>query len=315
MGTAVGLWRAHRAGADLPLLMDAAAPALLVAQAIGRVGNYFNQELFGRPTSLPWGLEIDPEHRPDRYAADPTFHPTFLYEIVWNLALAGFLVWLGRTGRVRSPGLFALYVAGYSAFRILRGAVARRSRPPHPRAAAELLHRGAALRGGPCVVRVHPARRAASATIGRARWPGGARPGVADLRARRVRRRPRRGRDREGPAATERVGLGHVPQRRDGRQPPAARGHCCAVGAGPPARQSRQMALKCTLRSAPGGASMDSVNVLFGDLARAQGRDREAPAAGLCAVEAHLEAMGDQGQYLGADVRQRLMMGRMLAKA
>ena len=84
----------------------------------GRIGNYFNQELFGRPTSLPWGLEIDPEHRPARYAAYSTFHPTFLYEIIWNLALAGFLVWLGRTGRVRPPGLFALYVAGYSAFRI-----------------------------------------------------------------------------------------------------------------------------------------------------------------------------------------------------
>jgi prolipoprotein diacylglyceryl transferase len=118
LGAAVGLWRVHRAGADLPLFMDATAPALLVAQSIGRIGNYFNQELFGRPTSLPWGLEIDPEHRPARYAADSTFHPTFLYEIIWNLALAAFLVWLGRTGRVRPPGLFALYVAGYSAFRI-----------------------------------------------------------------------------------------------------------------------------------------------------------------------------------------------------
>jgi prolipoprotein diacylglyceryl transferase len=118
LGTAVGIWRLRRAGADVPLFLDAAAPALLVAQAIGRVGNYFNQELFGRPTSLPWGLEIDPEHRPDRYLHSATFHPTFLYEIVWNLALAAFLVWLGRRRTIRPPGLFALYVAGYSAFRI-----------------------------------------------------------------------------------------------------------------------------------------------------------------------------------------------------
>jgi prolipoprotein diacylglyceryl transferase len=99
-------------------MLDAAAPAILVAQAIGRVGNYFNQELYGRPTSLPWGLEIDRDHRPDRYADQATFHPTFLYEIIWNLALAGALVWLGRHRNVRPPGLFALYVAGYSAFRI-----------------------------------------------------------------------------------------------------------------------------------------------------------------------------------------------------
>ena len=118
LGTAAGIWRLRRAGADVPAFLDAAAPAMLVAQAIGRIGNYFNQELFGRPTSLPWGLEIDPDHRPHRYATSPTFHPTFLYEIVWTLALAAFLVWLGRRGRIRPPGLFALYVAGYSAFRI-----------------------------------------------------------------------------------------------------------------------------------------------------------------------------------------------------
>ena len=116
LGVAVGLWRVKRNGADVAAFMDAGAPALLVAQSIGRVGNWFNQELFGRPTDLPWGLEIDPEHRPARYADQPTFHPVFLYEIIWNLALAGVLVKL--TNRVRPPGLFALYVAGYSAFRI-----------------------------------------------------------------------------------------------------------------------------------------------------------------------------------------------------
>jgi prolipoprotein diacylglyceryl transferase len=118
LGVLVGLWRVKRRGADVPAFMDAGAPALLVAQSIGRVGNWFNQELFGKPTSLPWGLKIDPEHRPSQYANDPTFHPTFLYEIIWNLSLAGFLVWLGHHRNIRPPGLFALYVAGYSAFRI-----------------------------------------------------------------------------------------------------------------------------------------------------------------------------------------------------
>ncbi len=118
-GTLAGVWRLRRAGADVPSFLDAAAPALLVAQAIGRVGNYFNQELFGRPTDLPWALEISPAHRPDRYLTSPGFHPTFLYELIWCLTLAGTLVWLGRRRAVRPPGLFALYVAGYSAFRIL----------------------------------------------------------------------------------------------------------------------------------------------------------------------------------------------------
>lgn len=68
-------------------------------------------------TDLPWGLEIDPEHRPARYADEATFHPTFLYEIAWNLSLAACLVWLGRRRGIRPPGLFALYVTGYSAFR------------------------------------------------------------------------------------------------------------------------------------------------------------------------------------------------------
>jgi prolipoprotein diacylglyceryltransferase len=91
---------------------------LLVAQAIGRIGNYFNQELFGGPTDLPWALEIDRAHRPPGYLADPTFHPVFLYELIFDLALAAGLVWLGHHRRIRAPGLFALYVAGYSAFRI-----------------------------------------------------------------------------------------------------------------------------------------------------------------------------------------------------
>jgi prolipoprotein diacylglyceryl transferase len=117
-GTLAGLWRLRRRGADIPAFLDAAAPALLVAQAIGRIGNYFNQELFGGPTTLPWGLEIAPEHRPAGYLHYATFHPTFLYELIWNLLLAGALVWLGRRRTIRAPGLFALYVAGYSFARI-----------------------------------------------------------------------------------------------------------------------------------------------------------------------------------------------------
>jgi prolipoprotein diacylglyceryl transferase len=118
LGVAVGLWRVKRSGASVPAFMDAGAPALLVAQSIGRIGNWFNQELFGKPTNLPWGLEIDPEHRPPQYADVATFHPVFLYEIIWNLSLAALLVWLGHHRRIKPPGLFALYVAGYSAFRI-----------------------------------------------------------------------------------------------------------------------------------------------------------------------------------------------------
>jgi len=103
---------------DVLRFMDATAPGLLVAQAIGRIGNYFNQELFGKPTTLPWGLKISPDHRPPGYEHIATFQPTFLYEIIWNLGLAGFLIWLGNHRRIKPPGLLALYVAGYSAFRM-----------------------------------------------------------------------------------------------------------------------------------------------------------------------------------------------------
>jgi prolipoprotein diacylglyceryl transferase len=118
LGAIVGIWRLRRAGVSVAAFMDAAAPALLVGQAIGRIGNYFNQELFGGPSSLPWALEISPAHRPAGYESFSTFQPTFLYELIWNLSLAAFLVWLGNHRRIRAPGLFALYVAGYSGFRI-----------------------------------------------------------------------------------------------------------------------------------------------------------------------------------------------------
>jgi prolipoprotein diacylglyceryl transferase len=118
LGSLVGLWRVHRAGASMTLFMDAGAPGLLVAQAIGRVGNYFNQELYGKPSSLPWALQINVAHRYSGYLQYSTFEPMFLYELLFDLLLAGFLIWLGRGGRIRPPGLFALYVAGYSGYRI-----------------------------------------------------------------------------------------------------------------------------------------------------------------------------------------------------
>jgi prolipoprotein diacylglyceryl transferase len=114
----VAIWRVRRAGASVSLGLDAVAPALAVAQAIGRFGNYLNQELFGKPTDLPWAVEIEPAHRPDGYEKYSTFQPTFFYEAAWDLALAAFLVWLGHHRNIRPPGLFALYVTGYSAFRI-----------------------------------------------------------------------------------------------------------------------------------------------------------------------------------------------------
>jgi len=114
----VGAWRVRRAGASVTVFMEAVAPALLVAQAVGRIGNYFNKELFGKPTSLPWGLEIPLNYRPPGYTQFSTFQPSFLYELIFDLLLAAALVWLGHHRRIRPPGLFALYVAGYSAYRI-----------------------------------------------------------------------------------------------------------------------------------------------------------------------------------------------------
>src|SRR5215468_6342523 len=118
LGAAAGIWRVRRAGANAGAFADAVAPALLVAQAVGRVGNYFNRELFGGPTSLPWGLYIPPGSRPPGYLGYTTFQPTFLYELIFDLLLAAGLVWLGHHRAVKVPGLFALYVMGYSAFRI-----------------------------------------------------------------------------------------------------------------------------------------------------------------------------------------------------
>jgi prolipoprotein diacylglyceryl transferase len=104
----------RRSGESVFRFMDAAAPGLLLAQAIGRWGNWFNQELFGTPTDRPWGLEIDPANRPEDYAGADTFHPLFLYESLWNLAGVAALVLVYARRRVRAPGVFALYVAWYT---------------------------------------------------------------------------------------------------------------------------------------------------------------------------------------------------------
>jgi len=111
----VGAWIAmRRKGLPLPPFGDAVAPGIAVAQAVGRWGNWFNQELYGRPTDLPWGLRIDLAHRPTDYLDVETFHPTFLYESLWLLVIAALLVVVDRRWRMGHGRVFALYVALYS---------------------------------------------------------------------------------------------------------------------------------------------------------------------------------------------------------
>ena len=112
-GILMGAWQAKRRNIPVGMLLTCAAPAIPLAQAIGRWGNWFNQELFGRPTDLPWALEIDDKYLPDGYASGTTFHPTFLYESLWNLALVGVLLWIDRKLRLGPGRLLAVYVMGY----------------------------------------------------------------------------------------------------------------------------------------------------------------------------------------------------------
>ena len=115
---AFGGWLvARRRGIRFPALLDACAPGIAVAQGIGRLGNWFNSELFGRPTTLPWGLEIDPRFRPTGFEQYATFHPTFLYELVWDLGVAVVLVLLDRRFRLGHGKVFTLYVMLYTAGR------------------------------------------------------------------------------------------------------------------------------------------------------------------------------------------------------
>ena len=117
-GVAVGIWAALRRGIPLQGGLSAITPALPLAQAIGRWGNWWNQELFGRPTDLPWALEVSSDKAVAAgYPPGTTFHPTFLYESLWCLLLCGGLIWIDRRFRIWGTELFALYVAGYTFMR------------------------------------------------------------------------------------------------------------------------------------------------------------------------------------------------------
>ena len=123
-GVLAGVLLLRHRGLRVAPLADAVAPTLLVAQAIGRLGNWFNQELYGAPTTLPWGLRIDDAHLPagSTYPPGTLFHPTFLYEALWNLAGAVLLVWIGRRMLARSGvtggRLLWVYLMVYTAGRV-----------------------------------------------------------------------------------------------------------------------------------------------------------------------------------------------------
>lgn len=110
----------RRRGLSRTAFADAVAPGVVLAQAVGRLGNWFNQELFGAPTDLPWGLRIDPTSPtfPDGLPADTLFHPTFLYEMLWNLAAAAVLIWADRRFRLGHGRVFWLYVVLYTSGRV-----------------------------------------------------------------------------------------------------------------------------------------------------------------------------------------------------
>ncbi len=109
----------RRWGGDLPMFLDSLAPAVPLAQAFGRWGNYFNQELFGTPSSLPWAVEIAPENRPAAFPDAETFHPTFLYESLWNLGLCALIIWLDKRYPALHGRLIGVYLIGYAAMRFM----------------------------------------------------------------------------------------------------------------------------------------------------------------------------------------------------
>ncbi|MEU7316137.1 prolipoprotein diacylglyceryl transferase [Streptomyces sp. NPDC007083] len=112
---ALGAWiGCRRRGIPLPAYADAVAPGIVLAQALGRWGNWFNQELYGRPTDLPWALEIDPAHRPVDTPDLATYHPTFLYESLWCVGVALLVIWADRRFKLGHGRAFALYVAAYT---------------------------------------------------------------------------------------------------------------------------------------------------------------------------------------------------------
>ena len=117
VGILTGLWVARRRGLPVLRALDAAIPAIPLAQAFGRWGNYFNQELFGTPTTLPWALRVDPEFRPPQYRQFGTFHPTFLYESLYNLLVVAILLRVDATRRLRPGSLALVYLVLYGAGR------------------------------------------------------------------------------------------------------------------------------------------------------------------------------------------------------
>ena len=118
-GSIAGAIVVRQSGRSVRVFMDAIAPGLLLAQGIGRLGNWWNQELYGKPTDLAWGLKIDQSHQTGiapQYQRFPsgTYHPTFLYELIYDSVMAGVLILIGWRFRIRPPGLFALYVSFYT---------------------------------------------------------------------------------------------------------------------------------------------------------------------------------------------------------
>ena len=226
---AVGAWiGCRRRGVPLPFFADAVAPCIVTAQAIGRLGNWFNQELYGGPTTLPWGLEIYRRVDPATGISDPlagvavdhtpiaVVHPTFLYELLWNLLVAALVVWADRRFRLGHGRAFAVYVAGYTLGRffielmrtdpatrvfgdirinvvVVGGRLRRRDRLP---AAGAQAARGAALRAA------RRAARPAARTRGRARRArraAGPTPPASPRRPLRVSRRSARTAPRDRP--------------------------------------------------------------------------------------------------------------------
>ena len=115
VGPLVGIWLARRWNVPIRRSLDVIAPSMILGQAIGRWGNFFNEEAFGRPTDLPWKLYISPSHRPPELRSFDYFHPTFLYESLWDLAVFGVLVWWLRPRVRRHPGaVFFSYIGLYS---------------------------------------------------------------------------------------------------------------------------------------------------------------------------------------------------------
>jgi prolipoprotein diacylglyceryl transferase len=119
LGILTGIVVAWRRGLPVLLALDAAIPGIPLAQAFGRWGNYFNQELFGTPTRVPWALEVQPAHRPLKYQAFATFHPTFLYESIWDLVIVGVLLWLSARRQLRTGSIVLAYLLMYAFGRFL----------------------------------------------------------------------------------------------------------------------------------------------------------------------------------------------------